>query len=100
MKGMSAVSTLSSSGAVVAHVEVCRDVALDLGVAAAERGEHRQGEQFAGLQRLQECPNSDYLQVWIDVLLEGTPRRRARPRRTTFARLASIRPFLAETAFH
>jgi len=55
MKGMSAVSTLSSSGAVVAHVEVCRDVALDLGVAAAERGEHRQGEQFAGLQRLQEC---------------------------------------------
>ena len=34
------------------------------------------------------------------MLLEGTPRRRARPRRTTFARLASIRPFLAETAFH
>jgi hypothetical protein len=28
------------------------------------------------------------LQVWIDVLREGTPRRRARPRRTTFARPA------------
>jgi len=26
------------------------------------------------------------LQVWIDVLRHGTPRRRARPRRTTFAR--------------
>lgn len=40
------------------------------------------------------------LQVWIDVLRQGTPRRRARPRRTTFARLASIRPFLLETAVH
>jgi hypothetical protein len=40
------------------------------------------------------------LQVWIDVLREGTPRRRARSRRTTFARLAGIRPFLAEIAVH
>ena len=40
------------------------------------------------------------LQVWIDVLRQGTPRRRARPRRTTFARLAGIRPFLLETAVH
>ena len=39
------------------------------------------------------------LQVWIDVLRHGTPRRRARPRRTTFARLAGVRPFLLETAF-
>jgi len=40
------------------------------------------------------------LQVWIDVLRQGTPRRRARPRRTTFARLAGIRPFLVEIAVH
>jgi hypothetical protein len=40
------------------------------------------------------------LQVWIDVLRQGTPRRRARPRRTSFARLAGIRPFLLETADH
>lgn len=40
------------------------------------------------------------LQAWIDVLRQGTPRRRARPRRTTFARLAGIRPFLLETAVH
>ena len=41
------------------------------------------------------------LQVWIDVLRQGTPRRRARSRRTTFARLAAgIRPFLAEIAVH
>jgi len=40
------------------------------------------------------------LQVWIDVLRQGTPRRRARPRRTTFARLAGIRPFLLKTAVH
>lgn len=40
------------------------------------------------------------LQVWIDVLRHGTGRRRARPRRTVFARLAGIRPFLLETAVH
>ena len=40
------------------------------------------------------------LQVWIDVLRRGTPRRRARSRRTAFARLAEIRPFLLETAVH
>src|ERR1700722_11609076 len=35
-------------GAVVAHVEVTNDVSFDLGVAAAEGGEHGEGEQFAG----------------------------------------------------
>lgn len=38
------------------------------------------------------------LQAWIDVLRQGTPRRRARPRRTVFKRLANIRPFLLECA--
>jgi hypothetical protein len=38
------------------------------------------------------------LQVWIDVMRQGSPRRRPRPRRTVFTRLADVKPFLLEVA--
>ncbi len=38
------------------------------------------------------------LQVWINALRHGTPRRRARHRDTVLARLAGIKPFLIEIA--
>lgn len=38
------------------------------------------------------------LQVWIDVLRRGTPRRKSRHRSTVFSRLAGTKPFLVEVA--
>lgn len=40
----------------------------------------------------------DELDTWITVLRRGTPRRRARPRITTFTLLAAAQPFLTEIA--
>ena len=99
MKGMSAVSTLSS---LARSLPTLRFAATWPLTWASQPPSAASIDRVSSSRVCSVCrnANSDYLQVWIDVLLEGTPRRRARPRRTTFARLASIRPFLAETAFH
>lgn len=51
-------------------------------------------------QKFQALPLAmrEELRAWIDVLRQGTPRRKARPRVTAFTLLSAVRPFLLDCA--
>ena len=67
-------------GAVVADVEVARDVARHLRVGAAERDEHREGQQFPGLQVDAASARRSRRSSWPTGTAGSAPRRPARRR--------------------
>ena len=99
MKGSSCVATAEQHRAVVADVEVGGDVPFGLRLATAERDQHGEGEQLAGLQRRCRCACSGRRSSWPRAGAGCAARRRAPRRRAPSTTSAPMISFSTASPF-